>query len=50
MCVRSKMVPVEVQTGSVKGWRETAQKLNGRRLKEAPTVLDFETPAPVLVP
>lgn len=35
------MVPSAVQTGWEKGWSETAQKLKGRRLNEAP--------APVLV-
>lgn len=36
MLVRSNVVPSAVQTGCSKGWRETAQKLKGRRLKEAP--------------
>lgn len=46
MLVRSKMVPLAVQTGCSKGWRESEQKLNGRRLKLAPTTLDLETPEP----
>ena len=29
------MVPADVQTGCVNGCKETAQKLKGRRLKEA---------------
>ena len=29
----SNIVPSNVHTGVVKGWRETAQKLKGRRLK-----------------
>lgn len=34
MTSMSKIVPAGVQTGWWKGWREAAQKLNGRRLKE----------------
>jgi hypothetical protein len=42
--VRSKMVPCVVQTGCLKGWSESEQKLNGRRLKDAWTVV-FRPPA-----
>ena len=34
MTSTSKIVPSTVQTGCKKGWREAAQKLKGRRLKE----------------
>jgi hypothetical protein len=34
MTSMSKIVPEGVQTGWWKGWREAAQKLKGRRLKE----------------
>lgn len=44
----SKMVPSAVQTGVLKGWRETAQKLNGRRLKVASGALDLAIPDPAL--
>lgn len=46
MLVRSKMVPVAVQTGWEKGWRERAQKLKGRRLKDAPVLVDLRALAP----
>ena len=44
------MVPSTVLTGCVKGCKETAQKLNGRRLKLDPTTGDlwFLTPEPAL--
>lgn len=35
MISTSKMVPLGVQTGLEKGWREAAQKLKGRRRKGA---------------
>ena len=47
----SKIVPVEVQTGCSKGWRDRAQKLKGSRLNDAwvvPAFLESETPAPAL--
>lgn len=51
--MRSKIVPSAVHTGSVNGWRETAQKLKGRRLKGALAELEDEfgpcrTPEPAL--
>lgn len=49
--MRSKIVPSDVHTGSVNGWRETAQKLNGRRLKGAELEDEFgpwRTPEPAL--
>ena len=46
--VRSKVVPSEVHTGCVNGCRETAQKLNGRRLNEAPDAVDLVTLEPAL--
>ena len=44
MTSTSKIVPSAVQTGCLKGWREAAQKLKGRRLKEpsAGPCLTFE--------
>lgn len=44
----SKMVPSGAQTGVWKGCSETAQKLNGRRLKGVPSVDDLERPDPAL--
>lgn len=35
MTSTSKIVPLSVQTGFLKGWREAAQKLKGRRRKGA---------------
>lgn len=35
MTSTSKIVPEGVQTGFLKGWREAAQKLKGRRRKGA---------------
>ena len=43
----SKMVPSAVHTGLLNGCRETAQKLNGSRLKEAPDAFCL-TPEPAL--
>lgn len=50
MFVRSKIVPVGVQTGCANGWRESEQKLNGNRLNAAcePPRLALATPAPAL--
>ena len=48
MFVRSKIVPSAVQTGWEKGWRETAQKLKGRRLKDEPDGLTCRVPEPAL--
>lgn len=50
MLVRSNIVPSLVQTGCSKGWRDTAQKLNGRRLKlaPAPAFADLRAFAPAL--
>lgn len=48
MLSMSKMVPSEVQTGDLKGWRETAQKLYGRRLKGAPAPEALARPEPAL--
>lgn len=50
MLVKSNMVPSLVQTGCSKGWRETEQKLKGRRLKLAPTpaLADLRAFAPAL--
>lgn len=45
MTSTSKMVPEGVQTGFLKGWREAAQKLKGRRRKGAAVRLVW---APVL--
>ena len=44
----SKTVPSAVQTEMLNGWRETAQKLNGRRLKVVSASFDFEMPEPAL--
>lgn len=41
MTSTSKMVPSGVQTGFLKGCREAAQKLKGRRRKGAPDEDDF---------
>lgn len=48
--MRSNIVPDGVQTGCENGWRDSEQKLNGRRLNEAwaPPLLAFPTPAPTL--
>lgn len=45
----SKIVPFEVHTGCVKGWREREQKLNGRRLNGAwvPPLRALAAPAPM---
>lgn len=43
----SKMVPLTVQTGLANGWRDTAQKLKGRRLKEEVDPFGL-TPEPAL--
>jgi hypothetical protein len=49
MTSTSKMVPSGVQTGFLKGWRLAAQKLKGRRRKEAtPWPAREEAPAPTL--
>ena len=48
MLLKSKIVPSAVQTGLVKGWREMAQKLKGRRLKVVSAALDFTSPEPAL--
>ena len=44
----SKMVPSAVQTGVLKGCRDTAQKLKGRRLKVASEAFDLAMPEPAL--
>ena len=44
----SKIVPWAVHTGDLKGWRERAQKLKGRRLKVLSGALDLERPEPAL--
>lgn len=44
----SKIVPSDAHTGCVNGCRETAQKLNGRRLKEALDLSPFAEPDPAL--
>ena len=44
----SKIVPFDVQTGVLKGWSETAQKLKGRRLKVASGAFDLAIPEPAL--
>ena len=44
----SKIVPSDVQTGLTKGWRETAQKLKGRRLNVVSADFDFARPEPAL--
>lgn len=51
MTSTSKMVPSGVQTGFLKGWRLAAQKLKGRRRKEAtprPAREEAPPPAPTL--
>ena len=42
------MVPSAVQAGVVKGWRETAQKLKGRRLNVVSGRLEEERLEPPL--
>ena len=44
----SKIVPWAVQTGDLKGWRDRAQKLKGRRLKVLSGAFDLERPEPAL--
>lgn len=44
----SKIVPSEVQTGDLKGWRDRAQKLKGRRLKVLSGAFDLDSPEPAL--
>ena len=44
----SKIVPSVVQTGVLKGWRDRAQKLKGRRLKVLSGAFDLESPEPAL--
>lgn len=49
MTSTSKMVPSDVQTGFLKGWRLAAQKLKGRRRNgAAPDALSDEDLAPAL--
>ena len=48
MLSMSKMVPSAVQTGVEKGWRETAQKLKGRRLNVVSARFEEETLEPAL--
>ena len=48
MLSMSKMWPSGVQTGVLKGWSETAQKLNGRRLNVVSGAFDFAIPEPAL--
>lgn len=48
MLSMSNIVPSEVQTGVLKGWRETAQKLKGRRLNVESGAFDFAIPEPAL--
>ena len=50
MFVRSKIVPLAVQTGCSNGCNETAQKLKGSRLKLAPTLVDLRAFAPAAAP
>ncbi len=50
MLSMSNICPSGVQTGVLKGWRETAQKLNGRRLKELSGAFDLAMPEPALAP
>jgi viroplasmin and RNaseH domain-containing protein len=47
MTSTSKTVPSGVQTGFLKGWREAAQKLKGRRRKG---ISDFEAREPAPAP
>ena len=44
----SKIVPSAVQTGDLKGWRDRAQKLKGRRLNVKSGAFDLERPDPAL--
>ena len=44
----SKIAPSLVHTGVLNGWRETAQTLNGSRLKDASGPLDLAVPEPAL--
>ena len=37
-----------MQTGVLKGWSETAQKLNGKRLNAVSGAFDFAMPEPAL--
>lgn len=48
MFVISKMVPSAVHTGWEKGCKETAQKLKGSRLNEAPDVSPLTVAEPAL--
>lgn len=48
MLSESKIVPLVVQTGDLKGWRERAQKLKGRRLKVLSGAFDLERLEPAL--
>ena len=50
MLVRSKVVPSAVQTGCSNGWRDTAQKLKGSRLKLAAGPFDLRAFAPADAP
>ena len=44
----SKIVPSVVQTGVLKGCRDRAQKLNGRRLNVLSGTFDLRRPEPAL--
>ena len=44
----SKVVPSDVQAGDLKGWRDRAQKLKGRRLNVLSGAFDLERPEPAL--
>jgi hypothetical protein len=48
MLSMSNIVPSKLQTGVLKGWRETAQKLKGRRLNVESGAFDFAIPEPAL--
>ena len=48
MLSMSKIVPSDVQTGDLKGWRDRAQKLKGRRLNVLSGAFDLEMPEPAL--
>ena len=48
MLSMSKMWPSGLQTGDLNGWRETAQKLKGKRLNVVSGALDFAIPEPAL--
>ncbi|KAH9832434.1 hypothetical protein Tdes44962_MAKER02098 [Teratosphaeria destructans] len=50
MLVKSNIVPSTVHTGWEKGWRDTAQKLNGNRLKLAPVFVFCRAFAPADAP